>query len=138
MADELTEAERAAEKILDEALPHMAGLVNDALAQQIVAAVRPIIAAEVLGLKAETEHIVEFEEDTFSVQHPLSERLDGSLFDCQFHAELSALGGPPVAPGRYRAVASGAYSRYRFEPLADTDQSRTTTSEGSSSATERN
>ena len=47
MSNELTEAERAAEQVLTRTLPYMVGLVNDALAEQIVAAVRPIIEAEI-------------------------------------------------------------------------------------------
>jgi hypothetical protein len=54
MSTELTEAERAAEQVLTNMLPHCVGLVNDALAQQIVAAVRPIIEAIALRDLAET------------------------------------------------------------------------------------
>lgn len=46
MTEELTPAERAAEQVLTNALPHMVGLVNDALARMIVAAVRPAVDAE--------------------------------------------------------------------------------------------
>jgi hypothetical protein len=49
VSNELTEAERAAEQVLSNALPHMVGLVNDALARQITAAVAPIIKRETLA-----------------------------------------------------------------------------------------
>jgi hypothetical protein len=49
VSSELTESERAAEQILTNALPHCVGLVNDALAKQVVSAVRSIIEAEITG-----------------------------------------------------------------------------------------
>jgi len=52
----------------------------------------------------ETEHIVVIEEHTFSIQHPLRERLDGELFVCGLHAWISALSGPPKKSGRYRVA----------------------------------
>lgn len=63
---------------------------------------RPSAVDELLA-DAETEHVVMLEPNTFSIQHPLRERLDGSLFDCGLHAYLTSLGGPPRQPGRYRA-----------------------------------
>jgi hypothetical protein len=48
MNTELTEAERAAEQVLTDNIPHIVGLVGDAIARQIVAAVRPVIARETL------------------------------------------------------------------------------------------
>ncbi|HXS32224.1 MAG TPA: DUF6085 family protein [Solirubrobacterales bacterium] len=64
---------------------------------------RPAAVDELLA-ERETEHIVVFTPTNFSIQHPLRERLDGELFDCELHAHLSNLGGPPVAPGRYRVI----------------------------------
>jgi hypothetical protein len=46
MTEDLTPAEKAAEQILTNSMPHMVGLVNDSLARLIVAAVEPVIAAE--------------------------------------------------------------------------------------------
>jgi hypothetical protein len=46
VSNELTEAERAAERVLDAALPNTSGLHVD-FAREIVAAVRPIIEAEI-------------------------------------------------------------------------------------------
>jgi hypothetical protein len=54
----------------------------------------------------ETEHIVEFGETTFTVRHPLRERLGDALMACRLHQTVAAgSGGPPIAPGRYRARA---------------------------------
>lgn len=115
--NQLTPVEQAAA----DRLPILVSLRGDASAEAAraeVAAVTPVIIADALG-DHETEHIVQFEETTFSVQHPLSERLDGSLFDCPVHADISALAGPPVPPGRYRATA-GVPGCYHFEPVAVT------------------
>ena len=62
---------------------------------------RPDAVAELLS-ERETEHIVVLEEGTFSIQHPLRERLDGDLFTCSLHEWLSEQDGPPEEPGRYR------------------------------------
>lgn len=53
----------------------------------------------------DTEHIVRFDEQGFSMQHPLRERLDGALLDCTLHARLRAEPEMPVPePGVYRVV----------------------------------
>lgn len=52
----------------------------------------------------ETEHIVLLEERHFAVEHPLRERVDGELFDCEINRRLSSLDGPPREPGRYRVT----------------------------------
>ena len=54
---------------------------------------------------AEAEHVVTFEASTFTVRHPLRERIGGQLEDCDLHRYVAALPGPPVRPGRYRARA---------------------------------
>lgn len=58
----------------------------------------------------ETEHLVELGGDSFRVIHPQRERVDGDpfeMFDCDLHAWLAAHAGPPMRPGRYRAVRRG-------------------------------
>lgn len=52
------------------------------------------------------DHLVEVREDDFAIQHPITERSnhDGQMFDCALHRWLGEQDGPPVAPGRYRAV----------------------------------
>jgi len=78
---------------------------------------RPSAVHELLQ-ERETEHVVIVGEDTFSLQHPLRERLDGELFDCPAHRWLKAQDGPPVEPGRYRMVDEGdPAAGYYFEPI---------------------
>lgn len=62
---------------------------------------RPDAVDELLADR-ETEHVVRLWDDTFAVQHPLRERLDGGLFDCQLHDGLAQQDGPPYEPGQYR------------------------------------
>lgn len=66
----------------------------------------PTAVAEILNAN-EPHHIVVLGADTFSVQHPLRERLDGDLFDCGLHAWIAGLSGPPRAEGRYAVAAAG-------------------------------
>lgn len=68
----------------------------------------PSAASDVLA-DPEVEHVVEFKEDAFYVLHPLRERLEGWLFDCPVHRQISDLSGPPVEPGRYRRYDDGRY-----------------------------
>jgi Family of unknown function (DUF6085) len=61
-------------------------------------------AASLLLEEMETDHIAEFaEDDTFTILHPLRERLERELMACPLHTYLVCLAGPPVVPGRYRA-----------------------------------
>jgi hypothetical protein len=53
---------------------------------------------------SEIAHVVEFREADFTIRHPLIERVDDRLMQCQLHADLVDLAGPPVQVGRYRAV----------------------------------
>lgn len=66
---------------------------------------RPDAVSDLLH-DAETEHIVSFGTDGFTVRHPLRERLDDALMRCALHEHIATMDGPPVAPGRYRAVAN--------------------------------
>jgi hypothetical protein len=63
----------------------------------------PTAVDEILA-DTETEHIVIFGERGFNVQHPLKERLKGTLFNCELVKSLTSLQGPPVLPGKYRFV----------------------------------
>ena len=56
----------------------------------------------------DTAHTVQLDPDDFTLQHPLLECLDGSLFDCRVHAAIAAHDGPPADPGRYRVRLDGA------------------------------
>jgi hypothetical protein len=65
----------------------------------------PSAVDQILGDR-ETEHLVDFTAAGFSILHPLRERLDpdeGGLLGCVLHRHITALIGPPVAAGRYRA-----------------------------------
>jgi hypothetical protein len=75
----------------------------------------PTALDEILA-EPENEHIVEFGEETFTVQHPLRERIGGQLMRCELHQWIADLPGPPVRPGRYRALADPR-RRWRFVRL---------------------
>jgi Family of unknown function (DUF6085) len=64
---------------------------------------RPDAVHDLLADK-ETAHIVVLEETTFTVRHPLHERLDDALMQCSLNGYLAGLDGPPAAPGRYRVT----------------------------------
>lgn len=56
----------------------------------------------------ERHHIASLNEDGFSLKHPLCERLDDDLFDCDMHARLRALDEMPIEePGIYRVLDLG-------------------------------
>lgn len=59
-------------------------------------------AVDLILADGETEHIAEFGPESFTLQHPLRERLDDGLFRCGLHARLAALPAAPVPPGRWR------------------------------------
>lgn len=68
------------------------------------------------------EHVVDFAEDRFAIQHPLRERTElDSLLDCPLHALISGFEGCPVEEtGRYLVVGwTGPFSSSvpRFEKL---------------------
>lgn len=75
----------------------------------------PDAAAAILG-DAEHEHVVTFGEEGFSIKHPLRERLRGALQRCQLYDHITAMSGPPVQPGRYRAYANGDRG-WSWQPL---------------------
>lgn len=54
----------------------------------------------------EHEHIVTFDEDGFTILHPLRERLRDQLLECRLHNFCANLDGPPRQLGRYRARAN--------------------------------
>jgi hypothetical protein len=77
--------------------------------------------SDILG-DNESEHIVEFYETTFTVRHPLRERLDDALMSCELHQWIADLAGPPVQLGRYRALPSGpSGDSWTFIQTADAD-----------------
>src|ERR1700689_2618814 len=83
---------------------------------------RPDAVTDLLA-DTESEHIVVFRPAEFTVRHPLRERLDDALMDCDLHSDIAAMPGPPVAPGRYRAgwadshPETPGYGEWTWEPL---------------------
>lgn len=81
---------------------------------------------------AHTDHIVTFTDYGFTVQHPLRERIAGTMESCSLHQELSRdLAGPPEqGAGSYRVVrrpvdgysesyrSPGSLSGWSLEPVA--------------------
>ncbi|MHC3474662.1 DUF6085 family protein [Streptomyces sp. 7R007] len=68
----------------------------------------------------ETEHVVQFDDDGFTVRHPLRERLDDALMRCDLHRHCASLPGPPAALGRYRAVAvDGIWQFQRLDEVQE-------------------
>lgn len=79
---------------------------------------RPSAVDEIL-CEREGEHVVEILPRTFNVLHPLRERIDGALLDCELGAWLKSQHGPPVKPGRYRVTAQDGdpVAPWAFEKL---------------------
>lgn len=67
---------------------------------------RPSSAHEILA-DEETEHVVILRAHDFTLRHPLRERLDDALLNCDAHIQLSAAAGPPQPPGTYRLSSDG-------------------------------
>lgn len=65
----------------------------------------------------EHEHVVTFASKDFTILHPLRERLNNELVNCDLHAFCRHLDGPPVEPGNYRARGSG--DKWTWERLPD-------------------
>lgn len=64
-------------------------------------------AVDTILREHETEHIVQFDPDGFTIRHPLRERLDDALMRCELHHFCASLPGPPDGSGRYRATFLG-------------------------------
>lgn len=77
---------------------------------------RPTAVRELLR-DTETEHRVVIDDDGFTIRHPLRERLDEALLQCDFHVYLSRIPSDLVDPGSYRAVRS--VSGWNFERIGD-------------------
>lgn len=72
----------------------------------------------------ETEHIAHCHEEAFTIQHPLKERLDGTLFDCKLHQSMrDELGPPGGREGVYRVslntVSGDRYGELLYERVGD-------------------
>jgi hypothetical protein len=85
---------------------------------------RPTAADELLHLP--TDHFVVFDDNGYTIEHPASERLEGTMHDCYLSRWCNTLDGAPVKPGRYRAYpfesstsVTGREPRWRFEEVTD-------------------
>lgn len=67
---------------------------------------RPTAVSDLLRDR-ETEHIVALGPSSFTVRHPLRERLDDDLLTCDLPHHIADSDGPPGEPGRYRVVSAG-------------------------------
>lgn len=81
---------------------------------------RPTAVTELLD-DPESEHVVTFEAEGFTVRHPLRERLDGGLMHCLLHEFLAGLPRPPRPDGRYRMVLDDRRHEYTYEDLGYPD-----------------
>lgn len=57
-------------------------------------------AAKILS-DPEVHHVVVFTKTGYTIRHPLRERIDDALLDCQLHVACGQH-GPPDGPGKYR------------------------------------
>jgi hypothetical protein len=69
----------------------------------------------------ETEHIVKFQDNTFTVRHPLRERLDNALLTCSIAEDLIKhqvrLRGLTIADGSYRARSADPHGSWLMEAV---------------------
>ena len=77
---------------------------------------KPGLLAAILGDYLSREHVVRFDEDSFSVQHPLIERGE-DLTLCELHAYIQSLDGPLEPLGLYIARREGG--SWRFLPVPE-------------------
>lgn len=72
---------------------------------------RPTAAAEILS-DPEVAHILDHGPDGFTIRHPMKERLDDRLMECQLHNRMQIFGKADLASGvlpagRYRCWLEG-------------------------------
>lgn len=78
---------------------------------------RPDAAHEILQ-DAQTEHVVTFTDDGFTLKHPIKERLDDDLLRCVVHRWI-ADHNPELNPGHYRVILDGPGSWLTYEGITD-------------------
>ena len=61
----------------------------------------PTAMADLMLDHAEAHHVVNVGDETWTIQHPMRERLNGELFECPLHTFMAGLSGPDRKPGRY-------------------------------------
>lgn len=67
----------------------------------------PTAVSDLLTDHTARHHVVVLTDDTFVIEHPLRERLTGTLFSCGLHEALSNASGPPAKPGTYHVHGDG-------------------------------
>lgn len=74
---------------------------------------------------AQTDHLVDFGGAGFTIRHPLRERLDDALMDCELHLALMGMPGPPEGrPGKFRVfMEDGRWEMERQESEQHQDRS---------------
>jgi Family of unknown function (DUF6085) len=78
---------------------------------------RPTAAEEILS-ETELGHIIDIGDISWSMKHPLVERIRDELLKCDFIQYMKNTGGPPQPPGRYR-VTETAGGSWNWERLPD-------------------
>ncbi len=82
-----------------------------------IGCLRPTAVDDLLN-DSESEHVVVLKARTFTVRHPLRERLDDALLTCSLDEWIAGLAGPPAQPGRYRVRWHGEPTK-SWERLAE-------------------
>ncbi len=72
------------------------------------------------------EHIAKFRDGSWTLQHPLHERLSGSLFDCNFTAAMEELDGPPADGDGIYSVVFDVQGNPVFAPVPSPPHSEET------------
>lgn len=72
---------------------------------------RPSAADEILS-EPTAGHIMETNIFRYDLIHPLRERLDQQLLQCELSRYLDTLESTPVSPGRYQVTGSGTDWHY--------------------------
>ncbi|MBN7792399.1 DUF6085 family protein [Microbacterium esteraromaticum] len=76
-----------------------------------------VAIAVLIDMTGGHHHIVQADGETFTLQHPLIERLTGDLFDCSIHARIAA--GEPLEKGRYRVLMNDDPTDFDLIPLKE-------------------
>jgi len=85
---------------------------------------RPTAVTELLA-DSESEHVVQLSQVTFTVRHPLRERLDDGLWECELHDWIKDQPKAPHPPGRYRVVRTRPEHPWTWTRLAADDEEGT-------------
>lgn len=96
---------------------HALTVVGDMVTCQAENCPRPAAVTAILS-DQEIEHLVTFDDDGFTIKHPLRERLDDALLSCDLHRHCARLSGPPVLPGVYRARRLESDLEWSFEKVS--------------------